>query len=217
MRSEDFSREPHGELGVPQPTEITDAAEARADFWSIQSDFIYRHHNERRVQLYVPKEETFPFPLKYIDVTRSTHTDPDVLQEKRIDIIGMSIRADILSDSWKGFTKFTLLKETPPKGYLWSVRRLTKIQTTTRPDHVWPEVWTNICKAAQNREKQEWAKEQPKLDNARRLRGINVIDPDDEEYKEILKIRSENWKALGLQPCRAKDNRASRKWLRSQT
>ena len=37
-----------------------------------------------RVQLYVPKEET-PIPLKYIDVTKSTHTDLDVLQEIRID------------------------------------------------------------------------------------------------------------------------------------
>ena len=35
--------------------------------------------------LYVPKEETFPVLLKYIDVTRYTHTDLDVLQEKRID------------------------------------------------------------------------------------------------------------------------------------
>ena len=39
------------------------------------------------------------------------------------------------------------------------------------PDHVWPDVWTKIGKAAQNREKQEWAKEKPKLDNARRQRG----------------------------------------------
>ena len=43
-----------------QPTESTDDAEARADFWSIQGDFIYRHHHEPRVQLHVPKEETFP-------------------------------------------------------------------------------------------------------------------------------------------------------------
>ena len=68
-----------------QPTEPTDDAEARADFWSIQDDFIYRHHNEPRVQLYLPKEETFPIPLKYTGVTRSTHTDLDVIQEKRID------------------------------------------------------------------------------------------------------------------------------------
>ena len=33
----------------------------------------------------MPKEETFPIPLKYIDVTRSTYTDLDVMQEKRVD------------------------------------------------------------------------------------------------------------------------------------
>ena len=47
--------------------------------------FIYRHHNEPRDQLHVPKEETFPIPLKHIDVTRSNHTDLDVAQENRID------------------------------------------------------------------------------------------------------------------------------------
>ena len=52
---------------------------------------------------------------------------------------------------------------------------------------MWPEIWTNIGEAAQNREKQGWAEEEPKLDNARKLRGIYFIDPDDEEYKEILK------------------------------
>ena len=39
--------------------ETADDAEARSDFWSIQGDFIYRHHNEPRVQIFVPKEETF--------------------------------------------------------------------------------------------------------------------------------------------------------------
>ena len=70
---------------------------------------------------------------------------------------------------------------------MWSGRRLTKIQATTRPDHVWPEVWTQIGKAVQNREKQEWAKEISELDKAPRLRGIYFIDPDDEEYKHIFK------------------------------
>ena len=37
------------------------------------------------ITLNVPKEEAFPIPLKYIDVTRSTHTDLEVLPEKRID------------------------------------------------------------------------------------------------------------------------------------
>ena len=46
---------------------------------------IYRHHVEPRVKLYSPREESFPVPLKYIDVSRTTHTNLDVKQERRID------------------------------------------------------------------------------------------------------------------------------------
>ena len=56
--------------------------EAKDDFWSITGDFIYRHHVEPRGKLYVPKEETFPVPTKYIDVTRTTNTTFDVMLEK---------------------------------------------------------------------------------------------------------------------------------------
>ena len=140
VRNEDFSRELHGELGESQPTEPTDDAEACADFWSIQSDFIYRHHNEPRVQLHVPKEEIFPIPLKYIDGTRSTYTDLDVMQEKRVDDYWNVDSNRSLSDSWKGVTKFNLMKGKLPKGFVSSGERLTKVQTTTRPDHVWRSV-----------------------------------------------------------------------------
>ena len=68
-----------------------------------------------------------------------------------------------------------------------SGERLTKIQTTTRPEHVWPEVGTKNGKAALNRGKQEWAKEKPKLDNARKLEGIYFSDPDDRKYSDILR------------------------------
>ena len=51
--------------------------EAWNDFWSISGDFIYRHHVEHRVKLYVPTEESFPLPLKYIDVTGTTNTTFD--------------------------------------------------------------------------------------------------------------------------------------------
>ena len=96
----------------------------------------------------------------------------DVMQEKKIDDNWNVDSSKHLSDSWRGFTKFNILKEKPPKGYMWSGERMTRIPTTTRPDHVWPEVWTNIGKAVQNREKQEWAKEKPKLDNVRKLRDL---------------------------------------------
>ena len=39
-----------------------DDAEVQDDFWSIQDDFIYRHHTEPRVQHPVPMEATFPIP-----------------------------------------------------------------------------------------------------------------------------------------------------------
>ena len=57
----------------------------------MDGDFIHRHHVEPRVQLYVPKEETFPIPLKYIDVTGTTHTNLNVLQEKLSTTIGTSM------------------------------------------------------------------------------------------------------------------------------
>ena len=46
---------------------------------------MYRHLVEPRVKLYSPREETFSIPLKYIDVSRTTHTNLDVMQERRID------------------------------------------------------------------------------------------------------------------------------------
>ena len=80
----DFLAESQGSL--PQPHDsLPDAGEAMNDFWSMSGSFIYRHHVEPRVTLYSPREESFPIPLKYIDVTRTTHTNLDVKQEKRID------------------------------------------------------------------------------------------------------------------------------------
>ena len=39
---------------------------------------------------------------------------------------------------------------------------------------------------AKLKEKQKWSSEKPKLDNARRLRGIYFIDPEDKEFKETI-------------------------------
>ena len=110
---EDLNGELQGESEELQPTGSQDDAEARKDFSSIQSDFICRHHIEPRVSLHVPKEETFPIPLKYIDVTRSTHTDLDVMQDKHIDDYWNVDENKSLSDPWTGCTKFTLKKKHP--------------------------------------------------------------------------------------------------------
>ena len=154
VRRENLSGESQGDKEEFQSEETKDDAEARKDFWSILGDFIYDHHIEPRVQSYVPQQESFTIPLKYIDVIRSTRTDLDVAQEKRIDDCWNVDGSRNLSDSWTGFTRFQLLNETPPEGYMWSGRRLTTIQTTSRPDHIWPDAWTRIGKAAQRTEKQ---------------------------------------------------------------
>ena len=86
----------------------------------MSGSFIYRHHVEPRVALYSPTEESFPIPLKYIDVTRISHTNLDVKLEKRIDDYWNIDGARDLCDPWTGFTQFTLLDEKAPDGYTWS-------------------------------------------------------------------------------------------------
>ena len=85
--------------------------EAINDFWSMSGSFIYRHHVEPRVKLYSPREESFPIPLKYIDVSRTTHANMDVKQEKRIDDYSNIDRSLHLSDPWTGFTNLLYWKK----------------------------------------------------------------------------------------------------------
>ena len=173
----DFLGESEGSL--PQHHDsLPVAGEAMHDFWSMSGTFIYRHHVEPRVELYSPREESFPIPLKYIDVTRTTHTNLDVKQEKRIDDYWNIDGSRDLSDPWTGFTQFTLLDEKAPDGYMWS-GRLTRKQLTSRPDHLWPELWKSMGK--------QWSEEKLHLENARKLRGIYFIDPEDTEFKETIK------------------------------
>ena len=154
----DFLGESEGSL--PQPHDsLPDAGEAMNDFWSMSGSFIYRHHVEPRVKLYSPREESFPIPLKYIDVTRTTHTNLDVKQEKRIDDYWNIDGSRDLSDPWTGFTQFTLLEEKDPDGHMSSGVRLTRKQLTSRPDHLWPELWKSMGKHAKLKEKQKWSEE----------------------------------------------------------
>ena len=121
----DFLGETEGSLPQPQDS-LPDAGEAINDFWYMSGSFMYRHHVEPRVKLYSPREESFPIPLRYIDVTRTTHTNLDVKQEKRIDDYWNIDGSRDLSDPWTGFTQFTLLQEKPPDGYMWSGGRLMR-------------------------------------------------------------------------------------------
>ena len=157
----DFRGESEGSL--PQPHDsFPDAGEAMNDFWSMSGSFIYRHHVEPRVKLYSPREESFPIPLKYIDVSRTTHTNLDVKQERRIDDYWNIDGSRDLSDPWTGFTQFTLLEE----------------KTSRRIFVVRVEI---------NKKKQKWSNEKLHLENARKFRGIYFIDLEEKEFKETIK------------------------------
>ena len=181
-----FLGESEGSLPPPQDS-LPDAGEAINDFWSISGNFISRHHVEPRVKLYSSREESFTIPLKYIGVSRTTRTNLDVMQESRIDDHWNIDGSRDLSDSWTGFTQFTLLEEKAPDGYMWSGGRLTRKQLTSRPDHLWPELWKSMGKHAKLKEKQKWSEERVHLENARKLRGFYFIDPENTELKETIK------------------------------
>ena len=65
--------------------------------------------------------------------------------------------------------------------FSWSGGRLT------RPDHLWPELWKSMGMHVKLEEKQKWSNEKIHLENARKLRGIYFIDPEDTEFKETIK------------------------------
>ena len=163
-----------------------DAGEAINDFWSMSGSFIYRHHVEPRVKHYSPREVSFSIPLKYNDVSRTALTNLDVKQEKRIDDYRNISGSRDLSDPWTGFTQFTLFDEKAPDGYMWSSARLTRKQLTTRPDHLWPELWKSMGKHAKLKEQQRWSEEKLHLENAQKLRRIYFIDLKDKEFKETI-------------------------------
>ena len=77
----------------------------------MSGNFIYRRHVEPRVKLYSPREESFPIPMKYIGVSRTTHTNLDAKQERRIDDYWNIDGSRDLSDPRTGFTQFTQLEE----------------------------------------------------------------------------------------------------------
>ena len=57
-------------------------------------EFIYRHHIEPRVQLYVPRKESCPIP-QFFYVISATDADLEIVQENEFMTIGMSTRTAI--------------------------------------------------------------------------------------------------------------------------
>ena len=65
-------------------------------------------------------------------------------------------------------------------------------------------MWKVKSDAANKKAKQRWAIEKPKLDNARQLRGIFFIEPNDGEFKLTMKaaLRKLEVPMLAAMPCK---------------
>ena len=112
----------------------------------------------------------------------------DVKQEKRIDDYWNIDGSRDLSDPWTGFTQFTLLEEKAPDGYMWSGWRLTRKQLTSRPDHLWPELWKSMGKHAQAEgEAKVVLTKSSILKTLENCEGSISSTPEDKEFKETIK------------------------------
>ena len=110
---------------------------------------IVRIHNVPRRALFdvTTCDDPPPVPLNHIDVKRHTLTSLDTADEKEIHDFAdgtLACRRD-LSDQWIGETRYLKLWRTPD-GYDMIDGRMTRLQATTRPPDIWPEMWQAMSK-----------------------------------------------------------------------
>ena len=67
---------------------------------------------------------------------------------------------------------------------MWSGERLTRKQLTSRPDHLWPELWKSMGKHAKLKEKQKWSEEKLHLEKHENCVGSISSTPRIRNSKE---------------------------------
>jgi len=165
------------------------------DFWTTNGTVVVRHHHVPRTNLLTPSDPECPLPTKYIDVTRKTYTSIETEAEKCVDDFWNVDGNKALSEEWTGKTIFEILHFPPKKNHYWVAGRETKIQETTRPGNLWPEVWDAMGDKKKKKAISDWNILKPKLDDARALRGGELyISRDDKEFPKLIKELQETLK-----------------------
>ena len=84
-------------------------------------------------------------------------------------IVGMSMGQETCRTLGQVSLNLLYWKKKPPEGYMRSGERLTRKRLTSRPDHLWSEIWKTMGKNAKLKEKQKWPNEKLHLENARKI------------------------------------------------
>ena len=91
-----------------------------------------------------------------IHVGRQSETDLDNLEENSVGALWNTDGHEISLKVGSDFTRFRTLNKRPHQGCSWVDGVLTITQVTSRPETIWPEVWSSMSNCAQKKAKQQW-------------------------------------------------------------
>ena len=198
-----------GESEAPPQDSLPDAGEARKDFWSMSGSFIYRHHV---VKLYSPREESFPIPLKYIGVSRTTQVQ--IWMSSKNDasmIIGILMGQEICLILGQVSLNLLYSKKHLLTDNMWSGERLTR-----KKDDI--QARSFMARSLGENGKECQAEGEAKSGHMKNLNSI-TLENCEEFISLTLKTRNSrrpsrmlarNWKHQGLPPCLARSARTIR-------
>ena len=151
----------------------------------MSGNFTYRHHQDLRVTLYEPDENTFPVPLKYIHVMRQKETDIDNVSESAINNMwteNKNVRLFLKNGQEQPDSKsfvHDFLKEM--HGFEGGP---TQFQKSSRRDNTWPKAWITLSTKQKEKEIAEYAEK----------RICEVVVDDKDCLKVIADARRKNGK-----------------------
>ena len=160
--------------------------------------------------------QSFPIPLKYIDVSRTTCTHLDVMQESRIDDSWNIDGSRDLCNSSTGFTHFTLFKwETSRRIYVVRVRDWQ--HGKRHPDQIiYGQNSGEECQRTLScgRRRNGQLKNQSSI-MLEDYEWIYFIDPEDKEFKNTIREMPEKMetpltRAMPCKTCKKSENGETR-------
>ena len=94
-------------------------------------------------------------------------------------------------------------------GSMWSGRRQTKIQATTRNKNLWPEVWSKMGKPLRRKKSKKGQTRNPSSIMLEGREAFICICPEDDQCKESIKNTRKSWKFHWMRLCHASKERRS--------